>query len=155
MIKTFRNKIIDEEKQKIRLSSNNGLTGYKISNFVAIGNDPGAKTYEVLLKIFTTDPGTSTPDGTIDFGDPTLVAVLYYLNNPATDNLSELQVVNDKITFNQDLFITCHDSHNSPTTADVHTNYQLELEQVKLSKDEATVATLKDMRAGPDTNFGP
>jgi hypothetical protein len=24
-----------------------------------------------------------------------------------------------------------------------------------LSKDEAAVATLKDMRAGPDTNFGP
>ena len=151
MIKTFRNKIIDEEIQKIRLSSNNGLTGNKITNFAAIGNDPGGKTYEVVLKIFTTDPGVSTPTATIDFGDPTLVAVLFYLNNPATDNLSELQVVNDKLTFNQDLFITCHDSHNSPASTDVHTNYQLELEQVKLSKDEATMATLKDMRAGPSS----
>ena len=34
-------------------------------------------------------------------------------------------------------------------------NYYIELEQVKLDLNEATVATLKDMRAGPDTNFGP
>ena len=30
-------------------------------------------------------------------------------------------------------------------------NYYLELEQVKLSKDEATMATLKDMRSGPSS----
>ena len=146
MIKTFRNKMIDEEIQTIRLSTNDGKTGYVIKDFKAIGNDPGTKTYEVVLKVFTVNPGSGTPTGTIDFGDPTLVAVLYYLNNPATDNLSELQVVNDKVKFNQDLYITCQDAHNSPTTADVWTNYQLELEQIKLDINEATVATLKDIR---------
>ena len=146
MIKTFRNKIIDEEIQKIRLSTSDGLTGYKIARFSAIGNDPGAKTYEVVLKVFTVDPGLATPDAQIDFGDPTLVAVMFYQNGAANNDNYEMQIVNDNLTFNQDLFITCHDSHNSPTTSGVWTNYQLELEPVKLSLDEATVATLKDMR---------
>ena len=53
------------------------------------------------------------------------------------------------MTFNQDIFVTIDDSQNVAGA-----NFYLELEQVKLSKDEATVATLKDMRAGPDTNFG-
>ena len=48
------------------------------------------------------------------------------------------------------MFIICKNDNT-----DKIMNIYLELEQTKLSKDEATVATLKDMRAGPDTNFGP
>ena len=54
------------------------------------------------------------------------------------------------MTFNQDIFISAAELVGS-----LPINYIIELEQVKLSRDEATVATLKDMRAGPDTNFGP
>ena len=43
------------------------------------------------------------------------------------------------MTFNQDIYITCYSTDNK-------INYYIELEQVPLSKDEATVATLKDMR---------
>ena len=53
----------------------------------------------------------------------------------------EPTIVFDNTTFNQDIFVTLkgHDH-----TTDV--NYYIELEQVKLSLDENTVATLKDIR---------
>ena len=59
-------------------------------------------------------------------------------------------VVFDNVKFNQDIYITHQDEAVGQSF-----NYYLELEQVKLDLNEATVATLKDMRAGPDTNFGP
>jgi len=137
--------MIDESIDTILLHTNDGSKGYRIVDFQAIGSDPGNKTYEVVLKIFTT-PQTATPTGDIDFNDQELIAVLYYLNNPATDNLSEMQILYDNMVFNQDLYITCQDSHNTPSTADVRTNYQLKLEQVSLDLNENTVATLKDIR---------
>ncbi len=49
-------------------------------------------------------------------------------------------VVDNKI-INQDIFITLR-CHNAAASL----NYYIELEQVKLDLNEATVATLKDMR---------
>ena len=144
-IKTFRGKMIDEGKDTLSLHTNNGSLGYKIKRFEAIGNDPGNKTYEVVLKIYTV-PQTGTPDSQIDFSDQTLLACLFYQNGAANNDNYELQIFFDNMIFNQDLYITCHDSHNSPTTAGVHTNYIIELEQMKLDLNENTVATLKDIR---------
>ena len=144
-IKTFRGSLIDVQTETISLHTNTGSTGYRIKRFEAIGNDPGNKTYEVVLKIFTI-PQTGTPDSQIDFSDQTLLACLFYQNGAANNDNYELQIFFDNMTFNQDIYITCHDSHNSPTTAGVHTNYIIELETVKLAIDENTVATLKDIR---------
>ena len=85
----------------------------------------------------------------VNFDDPTLVSAAVYNQNG--DSWSSFEtVIFDSMTFNQDIFVTIDDSQNVAGE-----NFYLELEQVTLSKDEATVATLKDMRAGPDTNFGP
>ena len=144
MIKSFRGKLVDGASQTIRLATIRGKTGYVIRKFQVIGNLTGTKTYESTVKIFQYPQ--ETVDGVIDFTNAELLAVNYYLNNPATDNLSEQQIVFDNVKFNQDVFITHNDDHNSPTTADTWANYYIELEQVQLSDDEAAVATLKDMR---------
>ena len=144
MIKTFRGKLIDGASDTIRLATIRGETGYIIKKFQVIGNLVGTKTYESTVKIFQYPQ--ETIDGIIDFTNAELLAVNFYLNNPATDNLSEQQIIFDATTFNQDIYITHNDDHNTPSTADTWANYYIELEQVKLDLGESAVATLKDMR---------
>ena len=55
----------------------------------------------------------------------------------ATHNI----IIFDNTTINQDMFITHFDASVGKPV-----NYYIELEQVKLDLNEATVATLKDMR---------
>ena len=45
------------------------------------------------------------------------------------------------MTFNQDIYVTNKDANGSKPV-----NYYLELEVIKLSEDQAMVATLKDIR---------
>lgn len=154
MNKTFRGLLADLTQDRIRLSTNDGLTGYKIKKFQLIGRTPGSMTIESVVKIYSLEhtdaAGDPVIDGYIDFNDPTLLAAGYYIDNSnAIYPGFETIVFDDKI-FNQDIYVTHFDASTSEFI-----NYYIELEQVKLSKDEATVATLKDMRAGPDTNFGP
>ena len=156
MKKSFRGLIGDAEQQQIRLSTNNGLTGYRINKFDIISTAPGTGNHEYVAKVFTTDNDeTGSPrasNATVDFDDPTLLAVSYYTDNSSSaGNPPGMIIVFDTTTFNQDIFITIQDATGNA----IDCNYYLEVEQVTLSKDEATVATLKDMRAGPDTNFGP
>ena len=57
------------------------------------------------------------------------------------DSLNPLYVVFDNVVINQDIFVT-----HTDTNANIPINYYLELEQIALSDNEATVATVKDMR---------
>lgn len=154
MKKTFRGKLADDQVQRIRLHTNNGLTGYKIVKFQALGTS-GNETYESVLEVFTTQNDETgiprTASGVITFDDPTLLAAIIYQDASTNGILADQQVIFDNMIVNQDIFITYKESGASTTGM----NFYLELEQVKLSQDEAAVATLKDMRAGPDTNFGP
>ena len=148
MIKTFRGLLADEDTNNIRLGTNNGLTGYKINKFQLIPEQPGAVTQESVVKIFTTvqkdaTGAIETPDGVINFESPTLLAAGTYIISDNTGqiwNTSTIIVFDDKV-FNQDIFITHKDVSSGQKV-----NYYLELEQIKLDINEATVATLKDMR---------
>ena len=51
-------------------------------------------------------------------------------------------VLFDNKKFNQDIFVTHKNLHGDASPC----NYYVELEQFKLSVDEASVATLRDMR---------
>ena len=149
MNKSYKGLMKDDTQQRIRLSTRDGLTGYKITKFEIFPYDDS--TVEATFKVFSKDQKLIGNTNTTDFGDPTLLAAAYFTMDGSSQIYPEnLVVVVDNKIINQDIFITlrCHNS-----AADL--NYYIELEQVKLSKDEATVATLKDMRAGPDTNFGP
>ena len=140
MIKTFRGLLADGEQETIRLSTNNGMTGYKIKKFKAITNNPGGGNAEHVLKVWTREQ--STIDNLVDFDNSELLAV-GLATNAATgySTFYNERIVFDNITFNQDIFITHFENHSTEAC-----NYYLELEQVKLDLSEATVATLKDMR---------
>jgi len=139
MIKSFRGLLADGEQDTIRLATNNGLTGYKIKKFELLGNLPGASGQQSIVKLFTREQ--TAVDGTVDFDDSTLLAAGYYAALISSAEATVLDVVFDNVTFNQDIFITHYEDAGS-----IACNYYLELEQVKLDLNEATVATLKDMR---------
>ena len=139
MIKTFRGKIGDQEKQTIRLSTNNGLTGYRVKKFQLIGVSPGAETIESVVKLYSVDP--SATDGAVNFDDPTLLGVAFYVSSTTEEWSTHNIVIFDHTVVNQDIYVTHFDVQVGESV-----NYYLELEQVKLDINEATVATLKDMR---------
>ena len=139
MIKSFRGLLADGDQDTIRLSTNNGLTGYRINKFEIFPEQPGAVAQESVVQLYLQPPASVV--GVVNFNDPLLLGVAYYEDdaNPAYPN--SIVVVFDNVTFNQDIFIT----HKDNMTGEAM-NYHLELEQVKLDLGEATVATLKDMR---------
>ena len=146
-IKSFRGKLANEVIETVNLHTPDGSTGYRIVKLEVVGQQPGGFTQESTLQINTI---SKTPTSEIDFSDQTLLGTAYWSSNAVSENFSEdSTVIFDNVIFNQDIYV----SHFG--TADSNLNYHIELEQVKLDLNEATVATLKDMRAGPDTNFGP
>jgi hypothetical protein len=147
MNKSFRGIIGDAEQQKIRLSTNNGLTGYKIKKFQTISNQntSGGVSGEHYTFIWSKEQDSvsgTTPN--IDFSDPLLLAVCWAPNN--NERPLQQNIIFDNVTVNQDIYITHMDISGSEKN-----NYYIELEQIKLSENEATMATLKDMRAGPSS----
>ena len=158
MKKTFKGLIADQTQIQLRLSTNNGLTGYKIVKLVLfpqfIGSSTAGSEYESLLNVYTTEQ-TNTSGISTNYDDPTLIASATYFSevsgSPAYIIGSNTDVVFDNKTVNQDIFLVHENFHGDNSAI----NFYIELEQFKLNSNEATVATLKDMRAGPDTNFGP
>ena len=139
MIKTFRGLLQNNTQTKIRLGTNDGLTGYKIKKLQLISENPGSTPHnENVVKIFTT-PHTVT--NTIDFNDPTLLAAAFYTQDASRIYNPSTTVVFDDKTFNQDIYLTVLQVDETGLV-----NFYLELEQTKLDLNEATVATLKDMR---------
>ena len=139
MIKSFRGLLGDGGQVTIRLGTNKGEVGYRIVKFQAIANSPGAQSQESVLKIFTYEQ--ATVDGTVDFSNSELLGVVYYRDNNNDIYPSSNEIIFDHVKFNQDIYLT-----HSDVAVCQSCNYYLELEQVKLSKDEAAVATIKDMR---------
>ena len=148
MIKSFRGILADYNaavegsgQATIRLSTHNGLTGYRIKKFQLFGNNPGAVTQESVVKIFSVDVSNTVPTSNVNFDDPTLLAVSYLSLNTSNIYPAYDSVVFDNVAINQDIYI----QHKDNSTGEP-VNYYIEMEQIKLDLSEATVATLKDMR---------
>ena len=139
-IVSFRGKLADEGIDTIPLQTNNGLTGYKIVKFETMVANPGPTSQQSIVKIFTI-PQTATPTSTIDFSDNTLLGASMLQETSTTDRIDSQNIIFDNMIFNQDIYIT-HKDYN----AGEEINYHIELEQMDLNPDEATVATLKDIR---------
>ena len=139
MIKTFSGKLADEDIETIRLSTSNGLIGYRIKDFRAIFENPAGLSAEAVLKVYTVKPETA--DAIINFDDPTLIGAIFIENNNSATYFGGQTIVFEHVTFNQDIYVTYEDN-----AAGHNCNYYLELEAMKLSDNEATVATLKEMR---------
>ena len=138
-IKSFRGQIANGNTETIPLHTNNGSTGYKIVKFEAMPRVPESATEEATMQIFTIAASAAAANNVVDFSDQTLIGVLFYSGSgTSTTNQEDKMVIFDNVTFNQDIYLTCRSTPNM--------NYHIELEQVKLSLDENTVATLKDIR---------
>ena len=138
MIKTWRAKLADEGQDVIRLSTSNGMVGYRIKKFECMAADT-TKLQQSVTKIWTRKQDTVDDD--IDFNNSELMGANYYTKNDDTKYPISESTIFDNIIFNQDIFITHKDANTGEEI-----NYYLELEQVALDLSEATVATLKDMR---------
>jgi hypothetical protein len=139
-IKSFRGMMATDTIDTISLHTNTGSTGYRIKKLQTIQEDPGTQT-EHVVKIYTV-PQT-TVDDKIDFSDNTLLGVSYLQSGPSASSstVANEVIIFDNMTFNQDIYVTA-----KTITGSDEANYYIELEQVKLSLDENTVATLKDIR---------
>ena len=72
-----------------------------------------------------------------------MLVAAYFENSNGVDPVSkDAVVVIDNKIINQDIFV----QHKSLKSGKTLCNFYMELEQVKLNLNEATVATLKDMR---------
>lgn len=139
VIKSFRGKMANNTVDTISLHTNDGSIGYMIKKMQFIAESPASHNIEGIIKVFSI-PQTSA-SATIDFSDPTLLAAANYDNSNSATYTPQPIIIFDNMIFNQDIYITYRDQGAAESV-----NYYIELEQVKLSLDENTVATLKDIR---------
>jgi len=139
MIKTFRGLLTDGQQERIRLERRDGKTGYRIVKLEIIANQPGVQTQESVIKVFSIRQ--TLIDGLINFSDITLLACGYYRDNNNDIYPTSTDIIFDRITFNQDIFITHKD-----VSVGQECNYYLELEQIALDETEATAVILKNFR---------
>jgi hypothetical protein len=139
MIKSFKGKLDSGEQDTIRLGTIRGQIGYTIKKFKLMNNLPGQETAEAVCKIFTYEQ--TSIDGAVDFDNSELLAAAYLSTTSSGNAVYFEGVIFDNVKFNQDIYVTHKDTDNG-----LPINYYIELEQHNLSVDEATVATLKDMR---------
>ena len=128
-IKSFRGLLADESQETIRLSTNDGMTGYRIVKFQIIAEKPSQQDQESFMKIYKVPQTTVTSE--IDFTDPTLLAAAIWTGNTNLDTYPIGQVVIfDEEIFNQDIYIT-HEERRDVGRC----NYYIELELIKLNKN--------------------
>jgi len=142
MIKSYRGLIADGAQDRIPLHTNDGKTGYKIVKFQIMGEKPGdssSGSYEHIIKIYTVEQ--DSVDGVVNFNDQTLLAAGLNFAQTSPQFDGNKVVIFDNVVFNQDIFIT-HIDGDSSTPG----NYHIELEQVKLTQDQALVAIVKNLR---------
>ena len=137
VVKTFRGLLADGGQDKINLHTNDGKTGYRIVKFQAMATSDNVNL-ETIVKIYKI---STTPSATINFTDSDLLAACLYNESTGSGNMPTPIIIFDEEIFNQDIFIT----NKGSAAGDI--NYYLELEVIPLATDEATVATLKDIRA--------
>lgn len=140
--KSYRGRLNDTEIETISLKTNNGKTGYRIKKFQGLPGLPGNDNFESVVKIYSIPQTTATND--MDFNDSTLLAALFYTSYGVGGANTDV-VIFDNTTFNQDIFVTYNETGGGASGETF--NFYIELEVVPLSDIEATMATLKDIRA--------
>ena len=142
-ILSYRGLLADGGQDTILLSTKQGEAGYRIRSFKAFSNEPGNEESSNVLQIFKLFQTSLT--GVVDFSDNRLLAAIdYRQNNNEAYGITGETIIFDQEIINQDIFIT--NTTAGGGTAKI--NYYLELEQIKLSEQEAMVATIQNIRNG-------
>ena len=138
---SFRGTLPIGEQDRIRLKTNNGKVGYRITKFQIITTTPGGATSEMIGQIFKTDQ-TGNITTTVDFTDSDLLAMAFYQDGATIDNTQNTTVIFDNEKFNQDIFVNITDASGSTVPG----NYYIELEAMSLTDLETTMLTLQSIR---------
>ena len=141
-IKTFRGQIPIGVQEKINLSTNDGLTGYRIKKFQILSSTPGVGDLEYIAQIYSTNK-SSNVNTEPDFSNPNLLAVIYYQDDARPLYPESQSVIFDNEVINQDIFVNVTDAGGATTPC----NFYIELEQIKLDLNESTYTTLKNIRS--------
>ena len=141
---TYRGQLAIGEEAELKLSTNNGLTGYRIKQFKIMSSTPGvgSTNMELIGKVtLTSEDKTSSISTSVNFNDPSLVAVrcVFYSGNT---NPTSQEIIMDGEIFNQDVFVNITDAAGGT----IPCNYFLELEKMKLDLNASTISTLKNIR---------
>ena len=138
-ILSYRGLLADGGQDTILLTTKKGEVGYRITKFKLMPDAPGTKEHELIAKIYKEEQ--STVDGLIDFSDNRLLGAAIMMSYAPTASITTTTTIFDQEIFNQDIYVTAIDGE-----ADSACNYYIELEVIKLSENQAMVATLKDIR---------
>jgi hypothetical protein len=102
---------------------------------------PGSADVESCVKIFK-ESQDAPPTNLINFADTTLLAAGYTMDSGSVANTRlPSTVIFDTELFNQDIFIT-----NFAASGSASCNYYIELEQIKLTVNQAELLIVKDLR---------
>jgi len=137
---SFKGNIAEGLQERIKLSTLNGKTGYKVTKFQAIGTDPGTVSAEGVVKIYSKKQTDIT--NTFNFTESDLIAAIYNPTSSSSGADGRNIIIFDNEVFNQDIYITYADAAGN---ADPY-NYYIELETVTLSDVQSTQLTLKNLR---------
>ena len=145
-IRSFRGMIADGGQDTIHLHTRDGSIGYRIVKFEMYPQKPGQESVENNIAIWKVEQTSlSTTAFIVNFSDQTLLGVGHYHDSSSENTSSPFVTIFDNEIFNQDIFVTVKGESFTPNM-----NYYIELEQMPLALDEATVATLKDIRNSGD-----
>jgi len=139
VVKTFRGLLADGGQDRLNLSTIKGKVGYTIIKFQTIGKTLGTTVHESTCQIWKVS-GESIALGSIDFSDGNMLGVAFWKSHG--DTLAFQHIIFDREVFNQDIFVTNQDTGGDSNPI----NYYIELEVIPLASDEATLATLKDIK---------
>jgi len=141
-IVSFRGQLEMGVQEMIPLSTIKGLIGYKIKKFQIMSASPGTGNIEMIGQIYKTLE-SSNVNSTPNFSNNRLLGVALYHDGAANDTTHFMATtIFDNEKFNQDIYVNITDA----TGSTIRGNYYIELEQMPLDLNEATVATLKDIR---------
>ena len=139
---SYKGRIPTGEQVKIHLSTNDGLTGYKINKFNIMPKSPNAGDTALISKIFLTDQSNNI-NADVDFNDTDMLATAVYEDHDNKAYSADNVVIFDVETFNQDIFITMADSDGNTRPG----NFYIELEKFKIDLNTSTYHTLKNIRS--------
>ena len=129
------------EQDIIRLRTNNGKTGYKITKFQLMSTTPGQNAAEYIGQIFNKDQTGNITDN-VNFSDSNLLAVVFMNVDTNPAYVSGSNIIFDNVKTNQDIFVNITDAGGGTVAC----NYYIELESMALSDLEATHMTLQSIR---------
>jgi hypothetical protein len=138
---TFKGQLPIDVEEKIHLSTNDGLTGYRINKFQIMSSNPGNGSHELVGKIrLTADPNVGP---TVNLSDPDVLAACYHTDLGNANVATSDSIILDQETFNQNIFVQIGDATGGTSPA----NFYIELEKFKLDLNTSTFHTLKNIRS--------